>query len=152
MVGTSNFGSWVMATDNSWYTYIYIYVCVCVNHLNRCKTSTCCRFHFDFQWLSVFSQTREFLFHFSTIYNKQGNWALCDWPSSTKLGHRVGYLAWSARRTCIYFVWKWHPAKPRTGVTIQFDFMYGYRNLQFILGFWHLFFRSTVFGLSQNWD
>ena len=30
----------------------------------------------------------------------QGNWGVCDWPSSTELGHRVGYLAWSARRTC----------------------------------------------------
>ena len=33
---------------------------------------------------------------------EQKNWALCDWPSSTKLGHRVGYLDWPSRRACIF--------------------------------------------------
>ena len=40
--------------------------------------------------------------HFrSSLRGLQGNWALCHWPSSTKLGHRVGHSAWSAERTCI---------------------------------------------------
>ena len=71
-------------------------VCVCVNHLNRCKTSTCRRCRLGFSvFLNVWNQEISF-----DQFHQQGNWALCDWPSSTKLGHRVGYLAWSARRTC----------------------------------------------------
>ena len=54
---------------------------------------------------------------------EQKNWALCDWPSSTKLGHRAGYLDWPSRRTCIFAksaVRQWRPAKPRTGQIYYF--------------------------------
>ena len=52
----------------------------------------------------------------------------------------MGYWVWSTQRTCIYFVCKWHPAKPRTGETISvfWMFLHGCRNLEFIF--------------SQNWD
>ena len=72
-------------------THFHVRLCVCVKHLNRCKTVK--------------------------LLHDRGT-GHCDWPSSTKLGHRVGYLDWPSRRTCNFpFRCQWQPAKPRTGVS-----------------------------------
>ena len=123
-------------------------VCVCVNHLNRCKTSTCyrCRLGFLTFWMMDTKKCR------LVIYFCRGTiHVLCAMVQRS--GHSTcGYHGWSPWRTCqiSMFLFLWHGNRLSQEPAWRLILVHVFTWFYTVVAIWMHGYVDFTF--SQNWD